>query len=279
MPLGTCKLTGDVGPMVKAHILPAALTAPVPSGMPFAQAGRDTPPIKRWSSWYDPAIVTRTGEDILERYDTWAIAELRRNQLVWSGWSGSSKLTATDYVEIPGAGGYGYRQLAGIDGPTLRLFLISLLWRAAVSNMVEFAEIDLKPSDTRRIRRMIVDGDHLPLSRFPITLTQLCTKGDTHNLTPLAQNMSRDPTNPAKGTIPIFRFYFDGLIAHFHRRTSAEDVAAFGDRSVGSDKQLTVLTVPFESSWQRENMDELVREAEERWPDRLARIPGFRPTR
>lgn len=103
---GTCKLTGESGPLVKSHILPKALTYGAEKGLPFAQAGRDYAPIKRWDSWYDPLIVTQAGEDILEAYDNWAIEELRAHRLVWSGWGGDSVLPA-ETIEVPDSGGWG----------------------------------------------------------------------------------------------------------------------------------------------------------------------------
>lgn len=275
MAIGTCKLTGDVGPLVKAHILPAALTSPYPAGLPFAQSGRDSAPIKRWTSWYDPTIVTRVGEGILEEYDSWAIEELRRHKLVWSGWGAAAKLISPDFEEIPGAQDYGVRKVIGLDGDRLRLFFLSLLWRAAVSDMPEFSEIVISASELRRLRRMLVEREPLPLHRFPMSLIQLSTRGDIHNLTPLAQEKPRDFINAAKGKIPIFRFYLDGLIVHFHRRSNAREVGGLTDLLVAGGEHLIVSTVTFEASWQLNNMNELVREAEERWPDRLARIPGF----
>lgn len=87
MATGRCKLTGELGPFVKAHILPKALTYPAEKGLPFAQSGRDYPPIKRWSSWYDSSIVTAAGEKTLADHDDWAIEALREHQLVWSSWN------------------------------------------------------------------------------------------------------------------------------------------------------------------------------------------------
>lgn len=276
MATGTCKLTGDTGPLVKAHILPAALTSPPSGNMPFAQAGRDTPPIKRWTSWYDANIVTRAGEDILAKYDTWAVDELRRHRLVWSGWGDGEVLDTPDYTAVPDMNGWGFRRVEGLDGRKLRLFFLSLLWRAAVSEMPEFVEISVRASGSRRLRRMLKEGDIAPLHFFPMSITQLSTRGDVHNLTPLAQNRPRDVLGRMKGAVPIFRFYLDGLIIHIHRESSASEVAQLGDMMVGAADTLTVGTVTFNESWQRMNMDELVREATERWPDRLSRIPGFR---
>jgi hypothetical protein len=55
--------------------------------------------------------------------------------------------------------------------------------------------------------------------------------------------------------IPIFRFYFDGLIVHFHRH--AEDdgyTKSLGQVMVGHDRKLSVATVPYDQSFQHENL-------------------------
>ena len=84
--IGICKLTLTNGKFVDSHIIPKALTKPAQKGMPFLQFKSDRHPIKRWSSWYDPCLVTQAGEDILTEFDTWAIIELRKHKLVWSSW-------------------------------------------------------------------------------------------------------------------------------------------------------------------------------------------------
>lgn len=274
MASGTCKLTGENGPYVKSHMIPKALTYGAEKQLPFAQAGRDIAPIKRWDSWYDKRIVTQAGETILEAYDDWAIRELRSSKLVWSGW-GESKALPAEVMKIPDSGGWGVRKITGIDGRRLRLFFLSLLWRAAVSEMVEFKEVRLHASDVRRLRKMVCDGDPNPHERFPIVLIQLSTVGPIHNLAPLEQRKPKQPWSNNGPSYPIFRFYFDGLIAHIHKEISEKEIKSLGPMVVGNQKHLAVSTVPFETSWQRENLSELIREAETRWPERLAKIPGF----
>ena len=75
MAIGICKLTGKNGTFVKCHILPQAFTKPMTPGAPLIQVGDGHRPSQRWTSWYDKAIVTRAGEDFLEKIDTKAIAE------------------------------------------------------------------------------------------------------------------------------------------------------------------------------------------------------------
>lgn len=271
-PEGICKLTGAKGPFVKSHIIPQALSKPDIRGRPFTQSGRDYAPQKRRDSWYDARMVTRAGEDILARYDDWAIAELRLHRLVWSGWGEDEELRADEMSLIPGAGGMGARKIKDIDARMLRLFLLSILWRAAATTLPEFRELRLLPQDRKRLARMLCDGRVEPMSFYPAMLFQLSTRGQFHNHTPIAQRKPRNIQKPEAGTIPIYRFYFDGLIIHFHRKERAKDVRAMGPMMVGGGKDLIVGLRPFEGSWQQENLVDLITEAQDRWPDRLAKI-------
>ena len=274
---GRCRLTGKHGRFVKAHIIPKALTSRDVGDTPFAQAGRDYAPIKRWDSWYDPALVTADGEKLLTALDTWALTELRKYKLVWRSWGPMLTLDPSSIVNIPGTP-YGVRIINGVDGRRLRLFLLSVLWRAAASDLPEFKEVDLSRRNLERLRRMVLSLNPDPMNFFPVTLTQLSTLGPVHNLTPIAQEMPLDITRPER-TAPIFRFYFDGLIAHFYRKIAAEDLECIDGRQVGKSGALHVVTVTYEASWQRDNLDELMREASERWPERLDRINGTRQAR
>lgn len=275
---GICKLTGERGRFVNAHILPKALTYPAEKGLPFAQAGDEHPPVKRWSSWYDPAIVTRAGEDILAEYDNFAVAELRRHGLVWSGWDGADALVSDDYVPMPAMPGIprgGLRVIHGVEGPRLRLFFLSLLWRAAVSRLTEFTQIDVRASDLRRLRRMLVERHHEPLSFYPVSLHQIVTRGAVHNHTPVVERKPMDITRTSGPTVPIVRFYLDGLIAHIHLPGSERHITPLMDRMLGGSEPLVVTTTDFDTSRQRETVAGILADTAERWPDRLSRIPGF----
>ncbi|ROT95375.1 hypothetical protein EB810_09800 [Altererythrobacter sp. FM1] len=273
--MGKCKLTGDEGPFVKAHIIPKALTYPATKGLPFAQSGRDYAPKKRWDSWYDPELVTAKGEKILTDLDTWAIEELRKHKLIWKSWGGGASLDSADHHPLPDSS-HGVRIIEGLDTGRLRLFLLSVLWRAAASTMHEFAEVRISASNMRRLRRMILEGNSEPAHFFPASLTQLSTIGAIHNMAPIAQRKIADVRQPHGKTIPIFRFYLDGLIAHFHQESSPTEVASLGPMLLGTEPRVAVTTVTFEASWERLNLSELMREAFERWPERMRRIPGFR---
>lgn len=257
---GICKLTHEEGVFVKSHIYPEAVTRHETKGAAIYEIGEGRRPRKLLTSWYDRELCTLPCEKILSVYDNWAIRCLRRHKLVWSGWGGD-KLDLSDATLI--AGGYYVRQVKGDDWLRLRLFYLSLLWRAAQSARDEFAQIVLPEDDLETLRLMVKDEVVAPLNFYPISLVQLTSRGPSHNLTPLAQDMAEFP--PGSGTSPIFRFYFQGLIAHVFRpkAETPPDRAPFG---VGTSDTLTLMARPYEGSWQEENLNVSLMEAYRDWP-------------
>jgi hypothetical protein len=247
---GPCKLTGTTGPYVRSHLIPKALTRPAQRGMPFLQLRPDGPPLRRWSSWYDPELVTRAGEDILEALDSWAIEELRRHKLVWSSW-GTNRSLGELHEPIVGTA-WGVRRVDGIDPGRLRMFFLSLLWRAAATRVPEFSEVQLSTEELEQLRTMVCDGNAEPRALYPIQLTQLSTMGIVHNHAPLSDlKILPNLTGGKPRAIPIFRFYFDGLIAHFHSPSAGADFATGAENLiVGMEPTLLVSTQTYEGSLQ-----------------------------
>lgn len=125
MASGKCALTLKEGSFVESHIIPRALTQTTNKGTGFVQVGGDAKGKKRWSSWYDNKLCTAEGEKILSDLDDWAIKFLRSNRMVWSGWGPVQQLD--DHIIT---GPYGVRSVEVAEPDRLRLFMISLLWRA-----------------------------------------------------------------------------------------------------------------------------------------------------
>lgn len=274
---GLCRLTGVSGQYVKAHIIPKSLTRPESPEMPFTQSGKGQLPIRRWGSWSDERLVVRKGENVLEALDTWAVPVLRDHQLVWNGWREARRLPVS--CSVYDAEGRGYRIVNGFDTNQLRLFLLSLLWRAAASSLPEMSEIAVPEDDLKFFGSLLLDDDPGPVSFYPAQLIQLSTRGLTHNHTPIASTkiIPFTPPNILRKEIPIFRFYFDGLIVHFHKH-SADDgyTASLGNLVVGNTNEIAVTTVPYEISFQAANLQQSIEEAESKFPtvlDRLAWPP------
>jgi hypothetical protein len=267
--VGECKLTGTIGPFVRSHLLPLALTRHEVPGEPIYQAGEGSRPIKRMTSWYDTTIVTADGESILSGYDDWAILALRRLKLVWSGWKGA-RLKASDMMVINDE--FAFRKMENEDWARLRLFFLSLLWRAAESSLREFSQIVLPQKDLELIRKALLSGIPPPLEFYPIMLTQLSTKGPPHNHAPIPQLKTIPSTGPVlECQVRLFRFYIDGLIIHFHRDAPSKgELAAMGPLVLESGSTMAVQARSYEGSFQAENLAVTMAETWEQWP-------AFRP--
>jgi hypothetical protein len=203
--VGICKLTGKQGKFVKSHIIPKALTRPTKLGNKFIQLDPlsiDKRYIKRASSWYDKTIVIREGEDHLSDLDSHAIEELRALGLLWS----------SDKIRQPATKSIHELAIVEFNDPTkIRIFFLSLLWRAAVSSLPEFKEIELPLNAIERLRKIIIGEVDDQLSFFPVILIQLPTKGPTHNFVPIKQQVQAGADKKE-----VYRFYMEGLIAHIH---------------------------------------------------------------
>lgn len=277
---GRCKLTHCEGRFVDSHLLPKALTKCDGLGSGLTQMGNGITE-RRFSSWYDPKLVTAEGENILAQYDDWAITELRKHRLVWSGWGPILKLN--DYTSLGTT--VGIRRLTGGDWRRLRLFFLSLLWRAAATDRPEFREITIPDHDLEQLRNMVLNGNPYPLEFYPISMTQLATRGFNHNLTPIA-DVKTIPNLDKAGSawdMPFFRFYLDGLILHISRLKSEQNREFdLGPQWVGSDNDCVVLsTVHWEESSQHQNCLIVMEEAmlgRPLWELEAGPFSGARPT-
>jgi hypothetical protein len=257
---GQCALTLKEGKYVDSHIIPKALTKAdgLAPGLTQYQFGKIE---KRFSSWYDPALVIREGEDILSAYDSWGIKKLRELRLVWSGWGHQTEIIDQHKIHDK----FGIRLISGHDWKNLRVFFLSILWRAAASKRVEFKEITIPNNELELLRKMVVDGNPESLFFYPITLTQISTRGLNHNHGPIADRM-KIPSLKETGKpwfMPYFRFYMDGLIVNFSRLSEEKNkYLNLGSQWVGSDKEnLLISTVSWDISSQKLNMDITLSEA------------------
>ncbi len=130
--------------------------------------GGGSRPTRRWTSWYDDELVVEEGEAILAKQDDWAIAALRKHRLVWSGWGSATSLPGNHAP--PSKKGLGLRIVSGIDPHKLRLFFLSLLWRAVATTRPEFAEVIVPAADLDTLRQLLVEGTPAPLEFYPTTL-------------------------------------------------------------------------------------------------------------
>lgn len=274
MAVGVCRLTGAKGKLVRCHLLPKAVTRPRQRGNYFITGGPYQIPGRRFTSWYDEGLVTEEGERILRDYDTAGIRELRRLRLVWSGWDGTDAYHGVDMFpsDPTVTAGHGMRGITHLDGQSLRLFFLSLLWRAAATDRTEFAEVQLPADHMDTLTNCLLRRCCGPLDFYPVSLVQLTTRSIAHNLAPLALDNTIDIGGGLTHRLYVFRFYLDGLIAYFNRSSLGADISGYAGICVGHGPTLAVLTRPVEGSFQMMNLLQGREEAYLQWPKTMTRL-------
>jgi hypothetical protein len=268
-PVGKCLLSGTEGPLVQSHIIPKFLGDKALGQAHRIQYGAGTSPQLLFNSWSDNHICVAKGEERLRDLDTLAARIFRAHGLSWRHFPLSQKSeryaiedTGVELIKVP-----------GVDTNSLRLFLLSLLWRSAASSRFEFAEIEMKHEDLERLRS-IVNGEVEPEnSDWPSVLVLHTNKGEPQIHTPLAQTISVKELGLDAPDVPIFRFFLDGLVVHMGRHPG--DTALFdtwSDRVVGVSNDLLLIGRPYEGSRQELNLLHLQRELEQTHPEQAERI-------
>jgi len=190
-----CRLTGIEGKGVKAHIIPRSFynldySDPIPLRIiTNSETGYNG---KSFIGIYDPSIVTIEGERIFSPWDDYAYKLLVVDR---------SKL-----VEIKGNNGEVIAlTLPNYDYTQLKLFFLSVLWRASVSNQSFFQRVAL--------------GEHEPILRKAI-LSQDAGKADFYSVvlscfTDVARDhtVMMDPFRERYDGINFYRLYIGHYVA------------------------------------------------------------------
>lgn len=144
----TCKLTGARGPGGKAHIIPRSFYDLNKKDHKPAKviqlAGESTRMSNSPVGEYDPTIVTAEGEAYFSAPDTYAC-----DCLVRRGQEGKLYHDGRNPHCI---------EISNFDYPKLKMFFLTLLWRAGVSRRQLFRHVQLGPHE-ERIRKMILAKD------------------------------------------------------------------------------------------------------------------------
>jgi hypothetical protein len=251
-------LTGIKGPMVKSHIIPRFLADKALGQAHRIQFGDDARPQLLFNSWADNAIVVAQGEKRLADIDTAAAKIFRILGLSWR------HFPLTDDAERAGIGAFESElvtiPITAEDAAALRLFFLSVLWRCAVSSRVEFAEIFLGEAATEKLRKIVLGIEQPSDSDFPSVLVLLTSQGEPQVHSPLAQTIDMKALGFDLPNVPIFRFFFDGLIVHMGRQLDDKNLLdAWGPRVVGTQPKLILIGRPYDGSSQEVNLNHLKR--------------------
>ncbi|TWI36776.1 hypothetical protein [Paracoccus sulfuroxidans] len=250
---GQCLLTGETNKLVDCHIIPKALTFINRSGEKIYQTTTGRGFSKKWNSWYDRSIVTRKGEDILASIDGSAINILRRERLVRSGWKndpprflpyGNAKFgSRVRFFNIP-------------DVADLHRFLVSVAWRAAVSNLPDMSEVQLSDDVVEKLKDCTLNHSRSSYAQFPTILIQFYGDMHDHNFTPLVLTREVE-LNPDHVSPPYVRLYFDGLVAQMYLDSIPPE--RMGEVTIKETGNFAAICKPYSGSFQEYNFYESIK--------------------
>ena len=142
-----CKLTGKSGRAVKAHIVPKAFYELPPQSEGTTRLLTNTPgqfPKKIPVGIYDDAIVTSEGESLFGPWDDYACEVLLNRFKEFTPLYKSHKLAGW--------------QLEDVDYALLKLFGLSVLWRAHASTQPAFQRVNLRVHESK-IRDLLLRAE------------------------------------------------------------------------------------------------------------------------
>nr|WKF60583.1 hypothetical protein HUO10_005104 [Paraburkholderia busanensis] len=257
---GTCALTGQYGQFVKSHLIPRALTRLSRTGEKFIQSGIGERMAWVPDSWYDLKLVIRLGEDILADIDDVGIKELRENHLIWSGWGRHESLR--DLLGI--AKNSPLRELRPQNTKNLRLFFVSLLWRAGASGLSEFRRVLLTPEEIEDLRQRVFIRDPGPQEDYPIILHQISNLGAQHNRVPLMEEETIVIEGEPDRRATYVRFYFEGLVAKIYLANRSDFPLNFANLGINDRIGSLVFLNEFELSRTKDNLVAVLRDYTQR---------------
>ena len=232
-----CKLCGKDKKLVRAHIIPKSLWKPLfndeqPSQLFSTASTADDK--KSPVGVYDTGIVCAHCESIFSPWDEYAQKLLladpsEKNYLIENGQRIAYVETAIDYAK-------------------LKLFFISLLWKAAVSNHYFFSRVNVGPFEPQ-LRRMILKGDPGDPDTFSIMVAKSEDSLGTIVLNPHPERW-RD--------INYYRFYLAGYMAYIKvDRRPAPD--GMGEIALNPEKPLVIILRELKTSKDFKVMQDIAR--------------------
>ncbi|MEP7005926.1 MAG: hypothetical protein ABI810_08090 [Sphingomonas bacterium] len=230
------------------------------SDTPFMETDGQSRSRKRFTGWYDENILGAEGEALLARYDDAAASYFIDRGLTYR--TRRSRLDLNLIVD-PLLPDHMYF-LEDVDTNRLRLFALSLLWRAAVSTLEPFNKVVVSPAHLRDIAARLRAGDAGDYRDYPV---RFAVFDGAEELTKIAPTILRDQ--------PSVRFFLDGIVCYVCPRRRWRKVKEYGGLIAGYEpRSIAMMCYSSARSWHHELAVKIMMETREREGDVFA---GFGP--
>ena len=235
----TCKLTGDIGKPIRAHIIPKAFYEISEQNKGVNKLIGNSPgtyPKKLPIGIYDSTIVTQKGEDIFNKWDNYATKFLLGDEIRYKAIQKNGKLAGWD--------------VGTFDYPLLKLFSLSILWRAHVSSQDIFKKVELGPHEPK-IRQLLLTEN----ASDPDTYSVIISKWIDDGFGPVIM----DPFREKYYGLNFYRFYC-GRYVFSIKVDSRRTVKAFRYAQLSPNTNLILIARDLKSSKEFPLMQRIARE-------------------
>lgn len=208
---------------MRCHVLPLGLTIKGHGEMLYDMNGI-RPAKRRPGGWYDDALVTAKGEAVFAALDNAAISAFRKHGLLFSvRRDAGAEITGADY-SYPVGPFDGFFTVPVEASLPIKLFGLSLLWRAAASSRSEFELVRL-PDDVRaELGRFILEQRVPKHWEFPMILGIFNNQYEFADLTPMPVTMLG---------ARFIRWCMDGVIVYVATRRRPVGAGGWRGMAVG----------------------------------------------
>ena len=155
-----CKLCGEDAPLIKAHVVPEAffrkMSSPGDRPVSFPLRSGEHPK-RRPVGIYDPALVCAACEALFGPWDQYGFEFFYR--------------PIEQFQLLEGTYAKGLLLTHDVNYAKLKLFVLSVLWRAHSTTAEEFKGVDVGPYEPA-LRNLILQADPGQKQDFPVMLTR-----------------------------------------------------------------------------------------------------------
>ncbi len=244
-----CKLTHKEGNPVKAHIIASAFhdRSPKTSSL-IVGSGKNHYPKRSRTGLYDAELVTAEGEEIFKKLDDYAYKLLVENRGALRPYVLEGKLV--------GAG----LNTNEFDYSKLKLFFLSLLWRASETSLLAFNKVKLGPH-AEVIRQMVVNGNPGSVEKYSV----IPFRFQEDQATPFKKGSLIYPYREKLLGITIYRFFlceYTFMVKVDNRKTPEP----FNHLQLSPDMPFRVVDRPFRGSPEAKIVRHLLDKNEGRMP-------------
>jgi hypothetical protein len=245
MKIGECKLCKERKPLLKkSHIIPEFFYAQ--SGVYNDKHQMHSLEVQeylksknfsyRYTGVYDPNILCKDCDNVLI-----GTLETYSRQVLFGGLNKNNQIICKNYKN-PNDGAE-FSLVENVDYKKFKLFLLSILWRASISNQPFFQDIVIPEVFKEKLRTMILNQDPGKFNDFPIvTLSNL--RNDN-----IPSDMIGQPIKAVDNGNITITFLLSDFIFLFNVKPDFEDIEKIRNTTPTEEGKYGILHIPKKIAW------------------------------